>query len=70
MERIHEAKTKLSDQEYEDMLLTYRARGFDNKADYVRWLILHDLYGAMAQIKVNHYPGALTGRKSDDSGRD
>lgn len=61
-ELIHEVKTKLTDQANEDLICTYRARGFENKAEYLRWLILHDLYGAMGQIQIKRYPGAITGR--------
>jgi hypothetical protein len=57
-----EIKTYVEEKVHEDVLVMYRARGFKNKTEYVRWLIHQDLYGSMAQLQINRLPGAITGR--------
>ncbi len=57
-----ELKTKVEEVVHDDFVSLGRDYGFDHKGEFLRFLILRELYGAKIQQKNNRMPGAFTGR--------
>lgn len=63
MANDRELKALVDDDTHDDFLVSGRAHGFDNKSEYLRWVIKQHLYGSVALIKVNRVPGGKTGQE-------
>jgi hypothetical protein len=56
-----EVKALVDEKTHDDLLVAGRAHGFDNKSEYLRWIIRTHLYGAMDLIKISRIPGRNDG---------
>ncbi|MFZ2172366.1 MAG: hypothetical protein WAW61_22360 [Methylococcaceae bacterium] len=56
-----ELKAKVEESVHDDFVSLCRDYGFDHKSEFLRFLILRELYGAKAQQQINRMPGALKG---------
>jgi len=54
-------KALVDEKTHDDLLVAGRAHGFDNKSEYLRWIIRTHLYGAMDLIKISRIPGRNDG---------
>lgn len=57
-----ELKTKVEESVHDDCLVLARGYGFDTRSEFLRWLVLRELYGATSQLHIIRLPGAITGR--------
>lgn len=48
-----EVKTHVSEKVHDDLLLASRAYGFSTKAEFIRFLIERELYGALSHIQIS-----------------
>lgn len=57
-------KTKVSEETSDDFMIAARHLGFDNRSEFLRYLVERELYGVSAQLHIVRKPGAVTGPKS------
>jgi hypothetical protein len=55
--------TKVEESVSDDFIVQARAYGFDTRAEFLRFLILRELYGAKALTNTSRTPGAFIGTK-------
>lgn len=59
----HEIKAKIDEKTHDDALMCSRSQGFDTRSDWVRFLIMRELYGISSMVSIAHIPGAIQGHK-------
>jgi hypothetical protein len=56
-----ELKTHVEEEVHDDFVSLGRDYGFENKSQFLKHLILRELYGAKLMQKNRRLPGAITG---------
>lgn len=67
MPNDHELKAKVTEKTHDDFLLLARQMGFDNRSEYLRYLVERELYGATSMVNFHRFPGAITGQNAGHS---
>lgn len=56
-------ETKVSEEIHDDFMIAARHLGFKNRSEFLRYLVIRELYGVSSQLQITRVPGAATGAK-------
>lgn len=63
-----ELKCKVEESVHDDFLIASKHLGFSNRSEFLRYLVMRELYGISSQLQITRVPGAYTGQKNDEFG--
>jgi len=62
-----ELKTHVSEETHDDFAVLARILGFENKSQFLRFLVVREVDGVLPQLKTNAPGYGLTGRAAGQS---
>jgi hypothetical protein len=56
-------ETKVTEEIHDDFMIAARHLGFKTRSEFLRYLVIRELYGVSAQLQITRIPGAVTAAK-------